>query len=79
MDFRDLLIAASLKQKSSEDESTRTRELPRSIDRGLIEACKKIGTCFHVPASFRDLLIAASLKRANGKRYFRPGAASAIY
>ena len=60
--FRDLLIAASLKQIPGGGLGG-AQALPRSIDRGLIEASQGHCRLACRARSFRDLLIAASLKQ----------------
>ena len=60
--FRDLLIAASLKLHSGLTCCHAFRSLPRSIDRGLIEATRANIAAAPHRCPFRDLLIAASLK-----------------
>ena len=64
-DFRDQLIAASLKQ-SCVQVSISSVEFPRSADRGLIEAASACRANVQSRDDFRDQLIAASLKHALG-------------
>ena len=60
--FRDQLIAASLKLTNQQAGADKDQPLPRSIDRGLIEAGPLGDRVSDRVSAFRDQLIAASLK-----------------
>jgi len=62
--FRDQLIAAPLKPRAAGTRTTSPSRIPRSIDRGPIEAdVNDVWSAGEI--EFRDQLIAAPLKRRN--------------
>jgi hypothetical protein len=68
--FRDQLIAASLKQPAEREHGLREGPFPRSADRGLIEAPPVNKQPEPRRFDFRDQLIAASLKLATAEPPF---------
>ena len=61
-DFRDQLVAASLKLGMKEPDAYSLMEFPRPTGRGLIEAGVNASDAQSPDTDFRDQLVAASLK-----------------